>query len=138
MLYTQYKTLHYIIHVLAASLQTMYCVYIQYKTHLYITIQTVKGMFIQYNTLHMCNVCVIIVKTLLPNKYLYKLWRVCLSAVKSHIAGGARPVLDSLMPLNSFTFFTPSWMSFSITLMASQYMPEPWMLLVYFVYPGFY
>lgn len=29
--------------------------------------------------------------------------KVCLSAAKSHNAGGAKPVSDSLMPVNSFT-----------------------------------
>ena len=29
---------------------------------------------------------------------MYSLWSVCLSAAKSHNAGGAKPVSDSLMP----------------------------------------
>jgi hypothetical protein len=31
--------------------------------------------------------------------------KICLSAAKSHSAGGAKPVSDSLIPANSFTLF---------------------------------
>lgn len=52
--------------------------------------------------------------------------RVCLSAAKSHNAGGAKPVSLSLIPVNSFTCLIAFWMSSSICLMLLWYCPWPW------------
>jgi hypothetical protein len=59
------------------------------------------------------------------------LWRACLSAAKSHNAGGARPVSDSLIPDNSLTRFNIVWTSSSVSLIALSYGPAPWNDLFY-------
>lgn len=51
---------------------------------------------------------------------------VCLSAAKSQSAGGARPVSDSFIPVNSFTRLIIVWMSSSTVLMVFVYCPWPW------------
>merc|ERR1719347_1664854 len=48
-------------------------------------------------------------------------WRLCLSAARSHSAGGARPVSDSFMPANSFTRLAMSEMSVSTAFSAFVY-----------------
>merc|ERR1719410_3224865 len=48
-------------------------------------------------------------------------WRLCLSAARSHRAGGARPVSDSLMPASSLTLLVMSWMSVSTCFRALVY-----------------
>lgn len=53
--------------------------------------------------------------------------KVCLSAAKSHNAGGARPVSDSLIPVNSLTLFIMVCMSSSHVLMVFVYWPWPWL-----------
>lgn len=52
--------------------------------------------------------------------------RVCLSAAKSHRAGGASPVSDSFMPVSSLTRFIIVWMSSSTPLIDFVYCPWPW------------
>lgn len=54
-----------------------------------------------------------------------RLCSACLSAAKSHNAGGARPVSDSLIPDNSFTRFNIVWTSSSVCLIALSYGPAP-------------
>lgn len=49
----------------------------------------------------------------------------CLSAAKSHKAGGASPVSDSLIPVSSFTRFMIVWMSSSTVLIVFVYCPCP-------------
>jgi len=53
------------------------------------------------------------------------LWRACLSAAKSHKAGGARPVSDSFMPDSSLTRFKIVWTSSSVCFIALSYGPAP-------------
>ncbi|KYN08650.1 hypothetical protein ALC62_00321 [Cyphomyrmex costatus] len=51
--------------------------------------------------------------------------KVCLSAAKSQSAGGARPVSDSLIPVNSFTRLIIVWISSSTPLILFVYCPWP-------------
>ena len=53
------------------------------------------------------------------------LWRVCLSAARSHRAGAAKPVSDSLMPVSSFTRLLTAVMSSSTCLIDLLYCPWP-------------
>lgn len=50
---------------------------------------------------------------------------VCLSAAKSHNAGGAKPVSDSLIPVNSLTCLIIVCISSSTTFMVFVYWPWP-------------
>merc|ERR1719266_2034376 len=50
-------------------------------------------------------------------------WRLCLSAARSHKAGGASPVSDSLIPASSFTLLDISTMSVSTAFSAFVYWP---------------
>lgn len=50
---------------------------------------------------------------------------VCLSAARSHKAGGAKPVSDSLMPVSSLTLLIIVWMSSSTVFMDFVYWPWP-------------
>merc|ERR1719356_1035337 len=52
-------------------------------------------------------------------------WRLCLSAARSHKAGGASPVSDSLIPASSFTRLDISTMSVSTAFRAFVYWPCP-------------
>merc|ERR1719228_1205390 len=52
-------------------------------------------------------------------------WRLCLSAARSHKAGGASPVSDSLIPASSFTLLDISTMSVSTAFSAFVYWPCP-------------
>lgn len=51
--------------------------------------------------------------------------KVCLSAARSHSAGAASPVSDSLIPVSSFTRFMMVGMSSSTAFMALVYCPCP-------------
>lgn len=51
---------------------------------------------------------------------------VCLSAAKSHNAGGANPVSDSLIPVNSLTLLMIVWISSSHDLIVLVYCPWPY------------
>ncbi len=53
------------------------------------------------------------------------LWSACLSAAKSHNAGGARPVSDSLIPDISLTRFNIVCTSSSVCFIALSYGPAP-------------
>lgn len=58
--------------------------------------------------------------------HVYILCKACLSAAKSHKAGAANPVSDSLIPLNSFTRFRHSSISVSNVLIELVYWPAPY------------
>lgn len=51
--------------------------------------------------------------------------KVCLSAARSHSAGGARPVSDSLMPVSSLTRLMMVWISSSTVFIVFVYCPWP-------------
>lgn len=62
----------------------------------------------------------------------YLLCKVCLSAARSHRAGGAKPVSDSLIPVSSLTRLRTFCMSSSTCFTALEYCPAPWNIHIIF------
>ena len=65
---------------------------------------------------------------LIKIKFYVSLDKTCLSAVKSHKAGGAKPVSDSLIPATSLTRFKIACISSSVFLIGLSYGPQPFLI----------
>ena len=60
----------------------------------------------------------------------------CLSAARSHNAGTAKPVSDSLTPASSLTFFTQALISSSTVFIKCVYGPAPYKSMESYIFSG--